>query len=687
MLIADDEPSTRLIMREVLEQAGFDVIEAADGQEALRCYESAAPDAVLLDVEMPHLDGFSVCEKIRQKERLRETPVCIVTGLDDDESVDRAYRVGATDFIGKPIAWPVLGHRVRYILRANEALNEIRGLVQALPDIVFILDEQGHTLDLATDFELRIPTNIGAMNGMSFEEITAENDMRPILKCIRRALLGGKPQVHELVLARTNVHLEIRFVARDKHSVLAILRDITERKKAELEIHSLAFYDRLTGLPNRLLFSQELDAIIASTRIEQQQFAILFLDLDRFKRINDTLGHSTGDELLKAVAARLQGCLRAADRVVHANQDCWDNVRLARLGGDEFVIVLRDVGSEDAAGSAAARVIESLAQPFHCDGHQFVITPSIGIAIYPQDGNSNDELLMNADAAMYTAKAAGRNTYRSFSGTMRVRSLHRLAMENELREAIDNEHFQLYYQPKVDLSSWTIVGAEALLRWNHAERGWISPADFIPIAEETGLILPLGRWVLQTACRQLGEWRHSPLNRLNVSVNISSQQMYSDDLVAIVKNAVANAGIRPNSLDLEITESLLMRDVEASIEAFNTLKDFGVTLSVDDFGTGYSSLSYLKRFPIDTLKIDRSFVRDLHRDADDAAICAAILAMAHQLDLEVVAEGVELDEQLDFLRLHNCRQIQGYLFSKPIPAAEFEALVLERSDRCEKEAG
>ena len=687
MLIADDEPSTRLIMREVLEQAGFEVIEAADGKEALRCYESAAPDMVLLDVEMPHFDGFSVCEKIRQKERLRQTPICIVTGLDDDESVDRAYRVGATDFIGKPIAWPVLGHRVRYILRASEALNEIRGLVQALPDIVFILDEQGNTLDLATDFELRVPTNIGAMNGMSFEEITAQNDMRPIQKCIRLALLGGKPQIHELLLARTNVHLEIRFVARDKHSVLAILRDITDRKKAEFEIHSLAFYDRLTGLPNRQLFSQELDTIIESTRGEQKQFAILFLDLDRFKRINDTLGHSTGDELLKAVATRLQGCLRAADRVVHANQDCWDNVRLARLGGDEFVIVLRDVGSEDAAASAASRVIDSFAQPFHCEGHQFVITPSIGIAIYPQDGNTNDELLMNADAAMYTAKAAGRNTYRSFSGTMKVRSLHRLAMENELRKAIDDEHFQLYYQPKVDLSSWTIVGAEALLRWNHAERGWISPADFIPIAEETGLILPLGRWVLQTACRQLGEWQHSPLNHLNVSVNVSSQQMYSDDLVALVKSAVADAGIRPNLLDLEITESLLMRDIEATIEALNTLKDLGVTLSVDDFGTGYSSLSYLKRFPIDTLKIDRSFVRDLHRDADDAAICAAILAMARQLDLKVVAEGVELDEQLDFLRLHNCRQIQGYLFSKPIPAEEFEALALAGSDRCETEAG
>lgn len=686
MLIADDDPSIRLIMREVLEQSGFDVMEAVDGREALQCHASAAPDVILLDVEMPHFDGFSVCEQIRGKETSRKTPICIVTGLDDEESVDRAYHVGATDFISKPIAWPELGHRVRYVLRANEALNAIRGLVLALPDIVYVLDEQGRTLELATDFDLRVPSNIGAMNGMSFEEIIEEKDMGPIRRRVKLALIHGEAQILEYCLPRTNVHVEIRFVARDEHSVLAIVRDVTERKKSELHIHDLAFYDRLTGLPNRQLFSKGLDAVIESTRKQQRKFAILFLDLDRFKRINDTLGHTTGDELLKAVAIRLQSCLRSADRVVRADQDSWDNVRLARLGGDEFVIILRDIGSEDAAASIASRIIGSLALPFSCEGHQFVITPSIGIAIYPQDGESNDELLMNADSAMYRAKAAGRNNYKFFSGTMKVRSLHRLEIENELRRAIDNEQFELYYQPKVEISSSAILGAEALLRWNHSERGWISPADFIPIAEETGLILPLGKWVLQAACRQLGEWRHSRLNQIEVSVNISSQQIYSDDLVAIVKSAASDAGIAPGLLELEITESLLMRDNETTIEALNMLKDFGVRVSVDDFGTGYSSLSYLKRFPIDVLKIDRSFVQDLHRNSDDAAICAAILAMAHQLDLKVVAEGVELEEQLDFLRSHDCEQFQGYLFSKPLPVKEFEALVLAHSGPCERTA-
>jgi EAL domain-containing protein (putative c-di-GMP-specific phosphodiesterase class I) len=336
--------------------------------------------------------------------------------------------------------------------------------------------------------------------------------------------------------------------------------------------------------------------------------------------------------------------------------------------------------------SVASRIIEALAPPFRCEDHQFVITPSIGVAMYPEDGETSDELLMNADSAMYRAKAAGRNNCKFFSGTMKIRSQYRVNLENDLRQAIDEEHFELYYQPKVDTSSGVIVGAEALLRWKHAERGWISPADFIPIAEETGLILPLGRWVLQEACRQLAEWQHSQLGQIPVSVNISSQQMYADDLVAIVKSAVSDSGIGAELLELEITESLLMRDIEATIDALNALKEFGVDLSVDDFGTGYSSLSYLKRFPIDILKIDRSFVKDLHRDPDDASICAAIIAMAHSLDLKVIAEGVELEEQLAYLRDHNCDQIQGFLFSKPLPAKEFEALVTARPDSRQKVA-
>ena len=674
VLIADDDASARLVMRNVLEQSGFDVIEAADGKEALQIYESTAPNVVLTDIGMPDYDGLSVCEAIRQKEPCRKTPICIVTELADDNSVDRAYEAGATDFIGKPITWTALPHRLRYLLRTSEALNDVRSLLMALPDSVFVLDEHGRTFEESVGANVAAAIGIGSMNGLTFEDIVPVAECEKVRKCIELALLSDEPQIHEFYFARGDVHLEARFVARDKLTVLAVVRDVTERKKAELQIYDLAFYDKLTGLPNRQLFSKELENAVREARKQKSEFAILFVDLDRFKRINDTLGHSMGDELLKAVAARLHGCVRPEDRLVHSDRGENDHFKLARLGGDEFVLILHDVDSEDDAASIASRIISALSVPFSCGTQQFVITPSIGIALYPQDGASNDELLMNVDSAMYKAKAAGRNTFQFYSGTMKVRSLQRLDMENELRQALDKEQFDLHYQPKVDVFTGRIVGAEALLRWHHEERGWISPADFVPIAEETGIILPLGRWVMEKACRRLSRWQHSELRQIVLSVNVSSQQVFADDLVDIVTSAVDAAGVGPEMLELEITESLLMRDIESTIAALNTLKKLGVYLSIDDFGTGYSSLSYLKRFPIDALKIDRSFVKDLHTDSDDAAICAAIIAMAQNLDLKVVAEGVELKEQLNFLRKHGCDQIQGYLISKPLPAEEFEAL-------------
>ncbi len=687
VLIADDDPTTRLIMRETLEQAGFDVIEACDGKAAIEYFESTAPNLVLLDVDMPFLDGFTVCQKIRESETGRKTPVCIVTGLDDDQSIQHAFDVGATDFVSKPIAWPILSHRVRYMLRASDTLNEINGLISALPDTIYVLDKDGQSYDNSDDSG---DTRTSALPTIdeSFEDIFPSNENDQLLEYIRRALATSEPQVLEHTDAAGTTHLETRLIARDEQSVLAIVRDVTERKNTESQIYDLAFFDKLTGLPNRQRFAMVVDSIIQAAHRNQGQFAILFIDLDRFKRINDTLGHSIGDDLLKSVAMRLEECTRSSDHLLHVDDGNFEGARLARLGGDEFVVILPDVDCEDSVSAVASRIISSLSQPFSCEGYQFVVTPSIGIAIYPQDGDTHDELLMNADSAMYRAKAAGRNNYQFYSGTMKIRSLFRLDMENELRHAIEEEHFQLYYQPKVDLKTWEIVGVEALLRWNHAERGWISPADFVPVAEESGLILSLGTWVLNNACQQLRLWQDSDLGPLSISVNVSPQQMYSGDLGAAVTNALKTSGARADKLELEITEGLLMRDVDATIVTLKYLKKLGLSLSIDDFGTGYSSLSYLKRFPIDVLKIDRSFVQDLHRDSDDAAICAAILAMARQLDLKVVAEGVELEEQLTFLQQHRCDQIQGYLFSKPLTIPDFESFARDhRVSRNQDERG
>jgi diguanylate cyclase (GGDEF)-like protein len=430
-------------------------------------------------------------------------------------------------------------------------------------------------------------------------------------------------------------------------------------------------------LPNRELLTKRLAQDIGSAKSTGEPLGILFIDLDRFKRINDTLGHSIGDSLLKQVAQRLSECVRANDYVTRIDDGQLAPVRLARLGGDEFVVVLQNLKSEADAGKVGSRIVSALSQPVDCRGHQLVISPSIGIALYPKNGDSAEDLLMNADLAMYRAKAMGRNNFQFYSPKMRTKSLRRLDLENEIRLAIQREEFTLHFQPRVDLRSWSVIGAEALLRWHHADCGWIPPDEFVPIAEESGLIVPLGGWVIEQACTQLSSWQGSALGELVVSVNVSAHQIQSTDFAEGISALLAAKGVRPELLEVEITESLLMTDLPGAIEVLTKLRDIGVGVSVDDFGTGYSSLSYLKRLPIDKLKIDRSFVSDLHRDSDDAEICAAIIAMARNIGLSVVAEGVELQQQLDFVRRNGCDEMQGYLFSKALPADEFEALVLK----------
>jgi len=672
VLVADDDLTHLLVAEEVLQQAGFRVVTATDGRQALELFDKVKPDIVLLDVEMPGLNGFDICKAIRFKEVGRETPIILITGLEDDRSVNRAYDLGATDFVNKPIAWSVLPHRIRYVLKASMSLNDLRGLISAVPDLIFIVNADGEAQE----------DQIGQQKTFNSNgEITAYpcKDDPLATECVRKALETGLPQVYEHGVPGQSVFLETRFIARDKNSVLALVRDITQKKESEAKILDLAYFDGLTRLPNRQLFSDSLDHTIRVAEREKQGFSIFFIDLDQFKRINDTLGHSVGDSLLEGVAERLDHCAKSIVCPESPSLGPEGKIRLARLGGDEFGIKLYGVDSASAVEGFASDVVSAMNTPFTCDGHQFVVTPSIGVAIYPQDGDTREALLMNADSAMYRAKKAGRNNYKFHSETMRVRSLSRLNLEGEIRAAVEEEQFELYYQPKVNVTTGAVVSAEALLRWNHPERGMVSPAEFIPVAEETGLILPLSQWVLKEACQQVRKWWEGPSHGIPVAVNISSYHFYADCLIQDVFNAISAAGIEERYLELEITESMLLRNVEETIVALKTLREAGVRLSVDDFGTGYSSLSYLKRFPIDTLKIDRSFVENLHRDPDDAAICAAILAMAQQLGLNVVAEGVELEEQLEFLSGHGCDEIQGYLFSKPVPADEFETLFLAKS--------
>ena len=447
------------------------------------------------------------------------------------------------------------------------------------------------------------------------------------------------------------------------YGYLAIAADITERKAAEQQIEILAYRDVLTGLPNRLLVQDRFEQAIASADRTKNRVALFFLDLDNFKTINDSLGHAVGDALLKEIAARLNECVRDTDTI-------------SRQGGDEFLIVVQDLPDAEAASPVLLKIMERLQDPFHADGHELSTSVSIGIALYPEDGADFDTLLKKADMAMYRAKESGRNAYRYFDEQMNVEAVDHLSMRNGLRKALERDEFVLHYQPQIDLASGAVIGAEALIRWNHPESGMIAPARFIPVAEESGLIVPIGAWVMKEACRQAMAWRRAGLPELTMAVNLSAVQFRRGDVEQTVISALEDSGFDPALLELELTESILIHNTENVLATVKRLKLLGVKLSIDDFGTGYSSLSYLKRFAVDKLKIDQSFIRDLASDPDDAAIVRAIIQMARSLNLKTIAEGVEDHEMLEHLRIFHCDEAQGYYFARPMPAEEFVRYLL-----------
>ncbi|MBA3752907.1 MAG: EAL domain-containing protein, partial [Nitrospira sp.] len=445
-------------------------------------------------------------------------------------------------------------------------------------------------------------------------------------------------------------------------------------KQAEQAIHRLAYYDSLTGLANRVLFKDRLSNALSHAERHHRHLATLFIDLDRFKIINDTLGHTVGDLLLTHVAERLSESVRQSDSVGrHADRE--PSHALARLGGDEFTILLTTLAQPEDAGRVARRILDSLAHPFSIDGHEIFISASIGISIYPSDGTTVETLLKNADSAMYHAKEQDRNNCQFYSSGLNTAAAERLDLERDLRRALERQEFVVYYQPTLNIHSRTILGAEALIRWKHPTRGLVPPGVFLTAANDTGLIRPMDEWVLREACCQVKTWEQAGLPAITISANVSNSLFHGRTLPGTVADVLRDSGLNPCRLELELTESIAMRDVEASVTMLEELRAMGVRLSIDDFGTGYSSLSYLQRFPLSRLKIDQSFVRDLLTNVNNAKITRAIIAMAHSLNLSVLAEGVETEAQLARLRDEGCDEVQGYLFSRPVCAQDFEALL------------
>jgi diguanylate cyclase (GGDEF)-like protein len=677
VLVADDDPVMRLLMLEMLGQVGLDGIEAEDGAQAVAYFQTMAPDLILLDVEMPNMDGFSACREIRRIETGAPVPIIMVTGGDDIEAVTNAYEVGATDFVSKPINWPILGHRVLYVLRASDAIVRLRmadahnrAVLAAIPDTFFRLNRDGFYLDYEPGNEMKGHDAIAAFPvetcvGKHITEVLPRDIAERLLEQMRGVLdtLHVRSVDYELMRFGVVHHYEARLVATGASEVLGLVRDISERKRTEEQIRRLAYCDSLTGIPNRQAFLETLERELHRSKVGNKKFAVLFMDLDAFKRINDTLGHNVGDHLLQIVSERLRETTRPSDLVSRGDQ----SHNLARLGGDEFTILIPDLERVENALAVAHRVKEAMRRPFLIEGNEIFVTASIGISLFPEDGDDCNSLLKFADTAMYHAKNCGKNNAKLYSSSLTMQIMSHVKLEVGLRKALKNEELYLLYQPQIEVRSGEIVGVEALVRWRHPERGIISPTEFIPLAEETGLIVPIGEWVLRTACNQARAWQRLAKRSIRMAVNLSAKQFKDENLTQIVVSALHDTGLDPKLLELELTEGTLMDDARATMATLEQLRGIGVHLSIDDFGTGYSSMNYLKRFDVRALKIDKSFISGLPQDSENAAITRAIIAMAHGLKMVVVAEGVETDAQLGLLQEYGCDLVQGFYLGHPSP--------------------
>lgn len=675
ILLIDADGGDRAAIVAELRRAFFRVeIHAAADAHALNDAWAtlATRDLIVCESELGFTDAIAVLRRARE----HDVPVVVCTRNQRAEDAVRALKAGAFDYVlkaelarlGQAARAAVVATRQRRAGDASEA--RYRDLFDGMLVGIYQAGADGKLLD-ANPAMLQI-TGYASQDeilGASFLDFFLDANQQRAWQAAMQA--QGTVANYDIKLRRRDgtiiwVESNARAV-RDEAGALRYyegsLENITERKWTEERLNILAHYDPLTGLPNRLLFNQQLQAAIAAAGEQDLLVGVVFIDLDRFKYINDTLGHETGDLVLKAVAARLTACVREGNTV-------------ARLSGDEFGVILSRVAHIDDITQAADNILESFSQPYYVPGRELFITTSLGITVWPFDDNNPEGLVKNAEVAMYSAKDRGRNNYRYYSVDMTATVSRHLAMEHALRRAVEREEFQLHYQPQIDVASGKMIGMEALMRWK-AKSDLVSPAEFIPLAEETGLIVPMGEWALRTACAQNKAWQDAGLAPMRVAVNLSARQFQSPGLLATIRNVLEETGLDPNYLELEITESVLMQNTDATIRVLQDLSAMGIHLSIDDFGTGYSSLSYLKRFPIDALKIDQSFVRDITTDPDDAAIATAIIAMAHGLGVKVIAEGVETEEQMRFLRKHKSEVMQGYYYSPPMPANAF-ARWLER---------
>ena len=699
ILIVDDDPVVLKSLKDLLATRGFVADTAIGGREAIACLDQNEYDLVLLDLQMPYVNGHDVMRHISQQNM--NISVIVVSGETSFEAARDACSQGAYDFLRKPYATDEL------MIAINNALNEKklekqnklihrqlreserlhRYLVNTSPDIIYILDQDGHFTFINERIESLLGYDSKELIGKHYSILVHQKDIEIARYVFNERRVGDRASRNvELRLKckddSTQRFFDTRTLPIELSSMgmynseenqkkktylgtYGVARDITERKIAEDTINFQAYHDLLTNLPNRALLRDRLGLAISQAKREDEMLAVMFLDLDRFKNINDSLGHVVGDELLQQVSTRLKSCIREGDT-------------LARFGGDEFTLLLPKIakGKEDVS-KIAEKINEVLKDPFIIENNELYVSASIGISIYPRDGSNMDSLIKHADIAMYHVKDTGKNNYRFYSNDMTTPYFQNLSLETGIRRALDNDEFHLMYQPQINIKSGEIVGVEALLRWNHPEHGPITPAEFIPYAEETGMIVEIGHWVLRSACAELKHWRDAGLPEIRMSINMSARQLTEKSIVKHVSNTLRDYGIPGHCLEIEITENTIMNDMDSVVHKLKELSKKGVYIAIDDFGTGYSSLSYLHKLPIQTLKIDRAFIKEVNMKHSGNSIINTIVAMAKGLNLNVIAEGVETQQQLEYLQEIDCSEAQGFLFGKPLTADVIRQLLIQ----------
>jgi diguanylate cyclase (GGDEF)-like protein len=690
VLVVDDDPAIRLQIRFTLENAGLAVVEAGGGEEALNLFRHNPPDLVLLDVVMADMDGFTVCRTLRTLPGGSHTPVVMVTGMEDPATIVHAFDAGATDFISKPLNLLILGYRARYWLRSGTILNELKVNQKRLFKAQD-LARMGHwERDLNSDFfQLTCPSpdSLGLPSPCDYDALFDRihpSEREAVRSQIDTACAQEQPfSVHyRITLADGSEHTilnqgeVVRGSTHQRRLAVGIIQDITTLKRAEDRIRYLAFYDNLTGLANRSLFREHWTKLLPQARRHNKRLAVLFIDLDHFKQINDTMGHPSGDKALITVAERLKTILRQSD-IIARNPEEQAASLISRVGGDEFTVLAAEITSPDHAAKLAERIIKALGEPLRLDSQQVVLTASIGISVYPEDGDDIDTLLKNADTAMYEAKSRGRNNYQFFQSAMNEAALARFHLSNRLRNALDNGEFVLYYQPQFATESGRLTGVEALIRWQDPDLGLIFPDQFLPFAEENGFIHQINDWVLREACAQAQQWVASGLFAdCRMGINISGNNINFKRLIATIFETLETTGLDPSHLEIELTERVMMENSDEARRMLHLLKETGISIAIDDFGTGYSALSHLQLFPLSTLKIDKSFIHNLQTTENGHDLLQSIIGIAKSFNLKVVAEGVETEEQRLALGDMACDELQGYLLSRPVPQDKLEEQLL-----------